>query len=146
MIERRRLLLGASLVGVGTLLPAVATPARAELYIDVRRGSFQPILIAIADFGGEAEMGPKVAGIISNNLTRSGYFTILDRGRFPDSPSFDAAPNFGAWRGTGVQGLVTGRVTRDASGRLKAEFRLWDVSTALVDAESVRLGFGPAAA
>ena len=29
----------------------------------------------------------------------------------------------------GVQGLVTGRVTRDSAGRLKAEFRLWDVTT-----------------
>ncbi len=29
----------------------------------------------------------------------------------------------------GAQALVTGRVTRDPSGRLKAEFRLWDVET-----------------
>jgi TolB protein len=29
----------------------------------------------------------------------------------------------------GAQALVTGRVTRDPSGRLKAEFRLWDIET-----------------
>ena len=125
-VKRRDVLLGgASLLGASTLL---APAARAELFIDVRRGSFQPIPIAIAEFGGEGDMGSKVAGIIQNNLTRSGYFTILDRARFPDNPSFDSTPNFGAWRSTGVQGIVTGRVTRDGSGRLRAEFRLWDVS------------------
>ena len=125
-MRRIALLLCCCLIGVG---PALAPAARAELFIDVRRGSFQPIPIAVAEFGGEGELGGKITGIIANNLKRSGYFTLLDRGRFPDNPAFDAAPNFGAWRGTGVQGLVTGRVTRDASGRLRAEFRLWDVST-----------------
>lgn len=109
------------------VVPALAPPARAELQIDVRRGNFQPIPIAVADFGGEAELGPKVSGIISSNLTRSGYFAPVDRDRFPERPAFDAAPNFAAWRQTGAQGLVTGRVSRDASGRLRAEFRLWDV-------------------
>ncbi|TDR89805.1 Tol-Pal system beta propeller repeat protein TolB [Enterovirga rhinocerotis] len=113
----------AALVAVPTLAP----PVRAELYIDVRRGNFQPIPIAIADFGGDGEMAPKLAGIIAANLSRSGYFQVLDRGRFPENPSFNAAPNFGAWKGTGAQGLVVGRVTRDASGRLRAEFRLWDL-------------------
>jgi TolB protein len=121
----------AGLIGLGSLVASPLAPpaARAQLYIDVRRGSFQPIPIAIADFGGDGELGPKASGIIANNLTRSGYFTVLDRGRFPDSPSFDAAPNFGAWRQAGVQGLVTGRVGRDASGRMRAEFRLWDVAS-----------------
>ena len=108
-------------------IPALAPRARAELVIDVRRGNFQPIPIAIADFSGEGELGPKVSGVISGNLGRSGYFAPMDRERFPERPSFDAAPNFAAWRGTGAQGLVTGRVARDGSGRIKAEFRLWDI-------------------
>lgn len=116
-------------VGLGVVLsPALVTVARAELVIDVRRGNFQPIPIAIADFAGEGDLGQRVSGIVTNNLKRSGYFIPLDKGRFPDKqPPFDAAPQFEAWKGTGVQGLVTGRVTRDPSGRLKTEFRLWDV-------------------
>ena len=52
----------------------------------------------------------------------------IEKARFPEQqPSFDAAPRFEAWKAAGVQGLVTGRVTRDPSGRLKTEFRLWDV-------------------
>ncbi len=105
------------------LVPAAA---RAELVIDLRGGSFQPMPIAIADFGGEG--GVLVSGVISNNLKRCGYFAPLDKSRHPDkNPPFDAAPQFDAWKAAGVQALVTGRVSRDGSGRIKAEFRLWDV-------------------
>ena len=36
-------------------------------------------------------------------------------------------PNFPNWRTINAQALVTGRITRQSDGRLKAEFRLWDV-------------------
>ncbi|HEX5866124.1 MAG TPA: Tol-Pal system beta propeller repeat protein TolB, partial [Beijerinckiaceae bacterium] len=59
---------------------------------------------------------------------RSGYFAPIDKAQFPEKqPAFDAAPQFGAWKAAGVQGLVTGRVSRDANGRFRTEFRLWDV-------------------
>ena len=120
---RSALKIAASLALAASVL---VRPAMAELVIDVRRGNFEPIPIAIADFSGEGDLGPRISGIIANNLTRSGYFTVIDKGRFPERPSFDAPPNFAAWRQSGAQGIVTGRVGRDPSGRLKAEFRLWD--------------------
>jgi TolB protein len=117
-------------VGLCLLGAAVATvpSAVAQLSLRVGPGSqFQPMPIAIADFAGEGDLGPRVSGIIANNLQRSGYFAILDKGRFPERPSFDTAPRFEAWRAAGAQALVTGRVLRDPSGRIRAEFRLWDV-------------------
>ena len=36
-------------------------------------------------------------------------------------------PRFPDWRSVNAQALVTGAVTRQTDGRLKAEFRLWDV-------------------
>ena len=36
-------------------------------------------------------------------------------------------PRFADWRTINAQALVTGRITRQRDGRLKAEFRLWDV-------------------
>ena len=38
----------------------------------------------------------------------------------------DAAPRFEDWKVINAQALVTGRVTQEGDGRLKAEFRLWD--------------------
>ncbi|KST58869.1 translocation protein TolB [Methylobacterium sp. GXS13] len=104
-------------------------PAHAQLQLRIGGGNFQPMPIAIADFGGDPSLGGLVSGVVTNNLRRSGYFTPLDHARFPEQPNFDAAPNFEKWRATGIQGLVTGRVSRDASGKLKVEFRLWDVTS-----------------
>lgn len=118
---RRRLL---ALAGASLLVPAAA---RAELVIDLRGGSFQPMPIAIAEFAGEG--GALVSGVITNNLKRCGYFLPIDRARHPEkNPPFDAAPQFELWKAAGVQALVTGRVAREA-GRIRAEFRLWDVAT-----------------
>jgi TolB protein len=39
----------------------------------------------------------------------------------------DSIPRFADWRTINAQALVTGRITRQGDGRLKAEFRLWDV-------------------
>ena len=41
--------------------------------------------------------------------------------------NIDALPRFADWRAINAQALVTGRLTRQTDGRLKAEFRLWDV-------------------
>ena len=69
-----------------------------------------------------------VTGIISNNLQRSGLFAPIDPAAFIEKISnSDAVPRFPDWRAINAQALVTGRITRQPDGRLKAEFRLWDV-------------------
>jgi TolB protein len=114
------------LAGGASLAAFAAAPARAELVIDLRKGTFQPMPIAITDFAGEN--GALVTSVITNNLRRSGYFTPLEKDKHPErQPAFDALPNFSAWKTSGAQALITGRVARDASGRLQAQFRLWDV-------------------
>src|SRR4028119_324260 len=120
------------LVALALVVPiaALAPSAQAQLSFRVGPGGqFQPMPIAVADFSGEGDLGQRVAGIIANNLQRSGYFATLDKARFPERPSFDAAPRFDAWKMAGAQALVTGRVSRDPSGRLQAEFRLWDIDS-----------------
>ena len=121
----RRLLIGAFLL----LSPlAQFSAARAELFVDVRGGNFQPMPIAIVDFSGDPQ-GPQVSSVITNNLSRSGLFVPLDRAKFPEpSLDFDSNPNFAAWKNTGVQAIITGRVSREG-GKLKAQFRLWDVTS-----------------
>ncbi|WP_333968837.1 hypothetical protein [Bradyrhizobium sp. CCBAU 45384] len=38
-------------------------------------------------------------------------------------------PKFADWRRTSTQALVVGRIGRQPDGRIKVEFRLWDVSS-----------------
>lgn len=125
--DARALLALACLALAALMMPR---PAAAELVIDVRGGQFAPMPIAIVDFTGDGNLGMEITRVITNNLRRSGYFTPLDPNRFAErAPAFDATPQFDAWRNTEAQAIVTGRVTRDSGGRLRAEFRLWDVTT-----------------
>ena len=119
-----------TLVAVLVAVLVVTGPARALVEVDITQANIQPLPIAITDIGGpggDAEIGRQISDVVSADLQRSGLFKPIDRTAFIDTTGFDAVPNFGSWRVINAQALVTGRVTRQPDGRLKAEFRLWDV-------------------
>ena len=100
--------------------------------IDVSRARVEPIPIAIPELGGSdgasAQLGRDIAGVITNDLTRSGLFRTIAPASFVQSgPSSTGAPNFQNWRVTGAQALVTGRVEAQGGGNVRVEFRLWDI-------------------
>ncbi len=72
-------------------------------------------------------MGAQVSQVIAADLQRSGLFAPISKTAFIEKISNpDAAPRFEDWKVINAQALVTGRVTQEADGRLRAEFRLWD--------------------
>ncbi len=113
---------------LATGLSAVATlPAHALVEIDVNKGTVEPLPVAITDFLSGDAVGAEISGIVAADLKRSGLFAPIDKGAFIEKISNpDAAPRFEDWKVINAQALVTGRVTQEADGRLKAEFRLWD--------------------
>ena len=107
-------------------------PAHAEVRVDITRGVVEPIPIAIPSFygpgGNEARYGRDIARVISQDLMRSGLFGMVDPKSFiQDTASLLVAPRFPDWRVLNAQALVVGRVKAQRDGRLKVEFRLWDV-------------------
>src|SRR5512139_545819 len=129
LFSRRRLLAGA---GAGALAALTAAGARAVVRLDVTQGNIQPMPIALPDFLAgappESEVARSVTGVISNNLQRSGLFAPINPAAYTEKiTNSDAVPRFADWRVINAQALVTGRMTRQSDGRLKAEFRLWDV-------------------
>src|SRR5262245_43523973 len=109
-----------------------ATPARAVLHLDGTQGNVQPMPIAIPEFiagtQGEAEMARTVTQVITNNLGHSGLFAPIDPAAYIERiTNFDTLPRFPDWRAINAQALVVGRVARQGDGRVKVEFRLWDV-------------------
>jgi TolB protein len=125
-------MLATLLAGLFAGLVGLAPAARAQLQIDITQGVVEPVPIAINAFLGsgaeEAQVGRDIAAVITANLDRSGLFRPLDPASFIEKiANFDAAPGFANWRVINAQALVTGRVTRQSDGRLRAEFRLWDV-------------------
>jgi TolB protein len=119
---------------VGLLLgPAVPAARSAELVIDLNKPNPQPLPIAIPAFVGgnpnEAQLGRDVAGVVAADLERSGLFRPLDSKAFIENiTNTNAPPRFGDWRIINAQALVTGKSEVQPDGRLRVEFRLWDVT------------------
>jgi len=104
-----------------------ATPSFAALQVNVNQGNIQPLPIAIPDFIGDPS-GPNIAKVVSADLERSGLFRPLSSKSFVDQiKSINTAPTFANWRVINAQGLVTGQVTMQPDGRLRVDFRLWDI-------------------
>jgi len=123
--------MGAGL-GLGALTGFASRDAFAQLKLDINQGTVQPIPIALPDFVGvqlpDAGMARSVTQIIAGNLRRSGLFAPIDQGAYLEKiTTIDSQPRFPDWRAINAQALVTGRLSRQPDGRLKAEFRLWDV-------------------
>ena len=122
----------AALILAAPLALAAAPPAQAAVEVDINHGDVQPLPIAIAPIAGTdartAAIGTDIAKVVSANLERSGFFKPLDPASFVDR-NVDVAvqPNFANWRAINAQALVNGRVSIDADGRLRVDFRLWDV-------------------
>src|SRR6478609_5563846 len=133
-LSRRQLISG--MASAGVLMGGQVNNAfgQAPKRIIVPEGEAAPLPIAIPNFAagtpGDAEVGVGVTQVITNNLKRSGLFAPIDPAAYIEKTvNIDAAPNFQNWKTINAQALVTGRMTRQGDGRLKAEFRLWDVNT-----------------
>lgn len=110
----------------------VPRPAFALIELDITQGNIEPLPVAIYDFLGSSDkaqkFGREIAGVIGDNLERSGLFKPLPKDAFIEKiTKFNKSPRFGDWRIINAQALVTGQVLMQKDGRLKAEFRLWDV-------------------
>ncbi|HEC14623.1 MAG TPA: Tol-Pal system protein TolB [Rhodospirillales bacterium] len=106
--------------------------AQAELRIDITRGTVEPIPIAVTDFGGgsdkEKQFGQGISEVVAADLARSGLFRPLDSRAFIQTGlSMATLPRFGDWRVINTQALIQGRVRFMEDGRIRVEFRLWDV-------------------
>ncbi len=111
---------------------ACAAPASAALQVDVTTPNPQPLPIAIPDFipaaPAQTQAGSDIAGVVRADLERSGLFKPIDPKAYVDHvTNINVVPNFANWRVINAQGLVTGEVTLQPDGRLRVDFRLWDV-------------------
>ncbi|GAB1718155.1 MAG: TolB-like protein [Nitrobacter sp.] len=128
--SRRELIAGGSAIGFAL----AGGLAFGQTRVEVPGGEYAPIPIAIPNFvagsPSDSEVGVGVAQVITNNLKRSGLFAPIDQAAYIEKiTNIDVPPQFANWKAINAQALVTGRMTRQGDGRLKAEFRLWDVAT-----------------
>jgi TolB protein len=130
MLTRRRMIV---FLGSSSLVAAVSSgKAGAVMFQHPVLSEYAPLRIAIppfvADTATDNESATDVAQIICDNLKRSREFVLLDHSTFAERiTDFDRIPAFVSWKP--LDALVTGKVAHQDDGRLKVQFRLWDVAS-----------------
>ncbi len=114
------------------MLVMAGGPASAELKIDITKAVVEPIPVAVTNFvdtdSQPSKFGIDIARVIIADLERSGLFRVIDSKAFiQKAQDIKSLPRFGDWRVINAQALVHGRAHVVADGRLRVEFRLWDV-------------------
>jgi TolB protein len=125
---QKRILLG---FFIGLWVAIAASPALAQLRIDVTRGHLEPVPVAItALIGADAEsqrLGQEISQVIEANLNRSGLFRSVNRNAFIEQITDPTrVPRFADWRQINAQSLVTGSVRAVGGDKVQVSFRLWD--------------------
>ncbi|SEH54074.1 TolB protein [Magnetospirillum fulvum] len=113
-------------------LATFASPTRAQVRIDITNGQMRPLPIAIPDFAGtsgqENQVGRDIARVVSADLERSGLFKPIDPRAFIQTvASLQIQPRFPDWKAINAEALVQGKTEIGPDGRIRVEFRLWDV-------------------
>ncbi len=111
------------------LLSLYSTFCYPLLKIDINKGSINPIPIALVPFEADSWKSKEIAfdmlEIISNNLSASGAFDILDKASLLEQLGVDSTPNFTLWRKTRVAGVIAGSVTELGDSRFNIKFKIW---------------------
>jgi TolB protein len=117
---------------LGILLLAAlcsAGTAHAVLNIEITEGMEGALPIAVVPFGwtGPAPLPQDVAAVVSSDLARSGRFAPMAAERLPARPMVASQVDYSAWRSTGAESLVIGRVQPREGGAYVVEFQLLDI-------------------
>nr|WP_198939281.1 Tol-Pal system beta propeller repeat protein TolB [Motiliproteus sp. MSK22-1] len=110
------------------LLVSILT--RAELTFEVTQGADNPVPVAVVPFGWEGIQGlpVDVAEIVSDDLYRSGLFSLMERENMLSFPSQGGDVYFRDWRLGGLEYLLIGKVLPDpASNGYRVEYELFNV-------------------
>ncbi|NBW11957.1 MAG: Tol-Pal system protein TolB [Caulobacteraceae bacterium] len=103
--------------------PTAAPQQTQDVVVD--EGVLKPFQIAIAPFSGPN--GSELSGVLTGDLTRSGYFEAISPRSFIETGlTLANAPNFPQWTQIGAQAVLYGSVTPRPDNRNDYGFRLYD--------------------
>jgi TolB protein len=110
---------------------AASHRAHAVVELNITQGNIQAMPIAIPDFASDgsidANAAREISNVVANDLKSSGLFLPIDQAAFIEKGlDVTRAPRFVDWRPINAQALVVGKIG-NSDGKLRAEFRLWDV-------------------
>jgi len=115
-------------VMVFALLISMATPAFAQMNIEITGVGQSLYPIAVMRFKDENKLPTSVTEIIRQDLARSGYFKNTENGNAVESD--EGTPNYKSWAARGADALVVGSVVQNGS-QFEIHYKLFDVRKSL---------------
>lgn len=124
--------LAAAVLVLMAVLPAPVRGQSDALEIDVSGARFEPLPLAFLPVTAEdpalADRARAIGAVVQADLERSGLFELIPRAAFLKSEiPFDMAPSFEDWRVINAEALLIARLGRSEDGRLRVQFRAFDV-------------------
>ena len=107
----------------------LASPARAQLQIQITSGVSNPVPIAIVPFAESPTDGTDVSDVVQHDLVGSGRFSALARSKMPATPTSAAEVKFADWKAAGSDYVVVGQVVPMPGGQLAVDFNLLNALT-----------------
>ncbi|MEJ1471212.1 MAG: Tol-Pal system protein TolB, partial [Candidatus Sedimenticola sp. (ex Thyasira tokunagai)] len=102
----------------------------AALNIEITRGAEGALPIAVVPFGWTGPGVPPaedIAGIVRNDLARSGRFSAMPVKDMLAQPHNDSEVEFRDWKALDMDNLVVGQVSANGEGGYRILFQLFDV-------------------
>ncbi len=117
----------ARLLVLGAGIAIMATPARAQLRLDITEGVNDAVPVAVVPFGGQPEAATTdIAAVVAGDLRLSGRFAPLDRKDMVTRPTSGAQVRFEDWRLLKADYIVVGHLDGGGSA---VSFELLNVQT-----------------
>jgi len=124
LVTRLKSRLMSYVVLVVALLISMATPAFAQMNIEITGVGQSLYPIAVMRFKDENKLPTSVTEIIRQDLARSGYFKNTENGNAVESD--EGTPNFKSWVARGADALVVGSVVQNGS-QFEIHYKLFDI-------------------
>ena len=108
----------------------IQTTSMAELTIRITQGVGKQTPVAIVPFGvgsGLSQISENITEIITNDLLRSGRFSVTPAENMLQQPSTGAEIDFDDWSILGVEAVVIGKITEGRNNSYNIQFQLFDI-------------------
>jgi TolB protein len=124
------------IAALGAFITAHATASPVH---DLVLRTYHPVRVVVQDFVAgtlsEADAARAISQTIASDLKQSGKFELIDHLLFAEKyASVDETPEYSDWR------AIVGRASRQTDGRIKVEFRLFNVPGRAQMAGQIYLG------
>ena len=106
------------------------TTSMAELTIRITQGVGKQTPVAIVPFGverGLSKISKNITEIITNDLLRSGRFSVTPVENMLQKPSTGAEIDFDDWSILGVEAVVIGKISEGRNNSYNIQFQLFDI-------------------